>query len=222
MDSDINNQAISIVKKQLKRSKLHAVPKDEYIAMFQWIAEKAGVTKLIELKRTDIDKIVENTKELSITRISKINYMYSFLEDFRKKRISKPSELPPIEMACPGCNQPVCLGERPKDMKGTGKAYACQKCNSYRVGSHRGDGWPLGSLVDRKTASLRIAVKWIFNKVGDQYQLKKSQRYLFLQKLLEIPPHKAHFSRFNKEECLLARERLNDENLVKSVISSIQ
>ena len=105
---------------------------------------------------------------------------------------------------CPYCNSFIEL----KDSKvvygkSYGLIYICSnfpKCDAY-VGVHKGTEKPLGSLASRYLRGLRNECHKKFDTKWEDRKERK-EAYKWLQSSMGLNKQKAHFAKFNEEQCV--------------------
>lgn len=89
-----------------------------------------------------------------------------------------------------------------------GQFWGCENFPECRAthGAHP-DGRPLGHPADRETKQFRIQAHEIFDRWWHSRNMKRSEAYRAMQRLMDLSPDQAHIAMFDKEQCqqLIAR-----------------
>ncbi len=126
----------------------------------------------------------------------------------------------PIPTVCPYCNSPVIFTSNAAiygKQYGNGMCYKCVNCDSY-VGVHTGTNVPLGILANKELRKLKKECHALFDPIWQNNKnIKRTDAYKMLAKLLDIPISECHFGWFDKEMLCKAKEilsRINKQNYI--------
>jgi len=118
----------------------------------------------------------------------------------------------PIPTVCPYCNSPVIFTSNVAiygKQYGNGMCYKCINCDSY-VGVHTGTNIPLGILANKELRELKKECHTLFDPIWQNNKnIKRTDAYKMLAKLLDIPVNECHFGWFDKETLYKAKEILS-------------
>lgn len=116
-------------------------------------------------------------------------------------------------MECPYCTGPV---EFTTSKLFYGKdyntnIYVCYLCDAY-VGTHGKGKTPLGTLANKQLRSLRMTAHSIFDPLwkGKFRKMGRAGAYRLMQKLMNLPPEKAHIAMFDEDQCRLLISKIKE------------
>lgn len=81
--------------------------------------------------------------------------------------------------------------------------YVCYPCDAY-VGTHGKGGRPKGTLANKRLRSLRMNAHQLFDPLwkGKYKKMGRTKAYGVMQKLMNLPPEKAHIAMFDEQQCI--------------------
>lgn len=91
--------------------------------------------------------------------------------------------------------------------------YVCNrfpKCDSYV--SSKTDESPRGPLANERLRKARRKCHKIFDEKWKSGKMSRSDAYVWMQKVMGLPPKKAHIGAFTMTECVQLLEILEEEN----------
>lgn len=94
--------------------------------------------------------------------------------------------------------------------------YVCYPCDAY-VGTHGKGGTPLGTLANKQLRLLRMTAHSIFDPLwkGKYRKMGRNGAYRLMQRLMDLPPEKAHIGMMNEEQCQELILKLKDYRGIK-------
>lgn len=89
--------------------------------------------------------------------------------------------------------------------------YVCRPCDAY-VGTHGKGKMALGTLANKRLRSLRKTAHSIFDPLwkGRNRKMNRNKAYQVMQKLMNLPPEKAHIGMMNENQCLELIQKLKE------------
>lgn len=92
-----------------------------------------------------------------------------------------------------------------------GNIYLCvnAKCGA-RVGVHKDNNYPLGTLADEATRKARKKAHAMFDRLWKGKKLDRKDAYKEMQKIMGMSEEEAHIGRFSVEQCNYPIEQLQD------------
>lgn len=93
--------------------------------------------------------------------------------------------------------------------KSYGNIWDCRPCDAY-VGVHKNSNKniPLGRLANRELRSWKIKAHDAFDPLWKDGKMDRKSAYAFMQKVMNLPPDKAHIGMFDVDQCKLLIEAL--------------
>lgn len=122
---------------------------------------------------------------------------------------------------CPNCGGKGILEDSAKVYHGRsyGMMYICEnypQCDSY-VGVHKGTPRPLGVMANGELRTLKKQCHERFDEFWKSGAMSRQKAYRKLQRLMNLPPQKAHIGMFSVEQCRQLLEKL-DSNVELNTI----
>lgn len=116
-------------------------------------------------------------------------------------------------MECPYCTGPVeFLSSKQFYGKDYGtNVYVCYPCDAY-VGTHGKGKTPLGTLANKPLRQLRMTAHSIFDPIwkGKFRKMGRAGAYRLMQRLMNLPPEKAHIAMFDEDQCRLLISKIKE------------
>lgn len=118
-----------------------------------------------------------------------------------------------MEMECPYCTGPVEFTTS-KQFYGINygiNIYVCYPCDAY-VGTHGKGKTPKGTIANKQLRSLRMTAHSIFDPLwkGKFRKMGRAGAYRLMQRLMDLPPEKAHIAMFDENQCRLLISKIKE------------